>query len=193
MGQAAYDASYEKQLELERKYQESKGAPVLEEELNEITAAVGGMGEFQSLFVRVYLKECDAEAGTSNLEGHIPASSYINNNVLCLYTDSRLDVPLYFVPPPMVRFIEVIRPSGEYGIKLLNFHDRKINIIKQWREIHKDLRGGTLGLKDAKQLIESAPVILMEGLGQIAAEKAVTRLSGEGATVRLTHNGIEQN
>lgn len=165
---------------------------MLEKELDKITAEIGGVDELRSLFVRVYLKETDAEAGTVNLEGHIPATSYINNNVLILYTDSMLSFPGYFVPPPMVRFIEVIRASGEYGVKLIDFHDRKINIIKQWREIYKDIRKTQLGLRESKVLIESAPVILMEGMSQIEAEKAVRSLAEAGGTVRLTYNGDEK-
>ena len=55
----------------------------------------------------------------------------------------------------------------------------KINVIKAVREIT------TLGLKEAKDLVEAAPTNVKEGLAKSDAEAAVKKLQEAGATVEL--------
>ena len=57
--------------------------------------------------------------------------------------------------------------------------DKKIAILK----IVRSLTG--LGLKEAKELVESAPKIVQEGLSKDAAEEAKTQIEGVGGKVSL--------
>jgi large subunit ribosomal protein L7/L12 len=57
--------------------------------------------------------------------------------------------------------------------------DKKINVIKEVRALT------SLGLKEAKDLVEAAPKPVLEGVAKDAAEKAKEALEGAGATVTL--------
>src|SRR3954463_8508191 len=58
--------------------------------------------------------------------------------------------------------------------------DKKINVIKEVRALT------SLGLKEAKDLVEAAPKPVLEHVAKDAAEKAKEALEGAGATVTLT-------
>ena len=57
--------------------------------------------------------------------------------------------------------------------------DKKINVIKEVRALT------SLGLKEAKDLVEAAPKPILEGVDKAAAEKAKEALEGAGATVTV--------
>jgi large subunit ribosomal protein L7/L12 len=57
--------------------------------------------------------------------------------------------------------------------------DKKINVIKEVRALT------SLGLKEAKDLVEAAPKAILEGVNKEAADKAKEALEGAGATVSL--------
>jgi large subunit ribosomal protein L7/L12 len=57
--------------------------------------------------------------------------------------------------------------------------DKKINVIKEVRALT------SLGLKEAKDLVEAAPKAVLEGVDKAAAEKAKETLEGAGASVTL--------
>lgn len=57
--------------------------------------------------------------------------------------------------------------------------EKKINVIKEVREIT------SLGLKEAKDLVEAAPTVVKEGLSKADAEKFKKKLEEAGATVEL--------
>lgn len=57
--------------------------------------------------------------------------------------------------------------------------DKKINVIKEVRALT------SLGLKEAKDLVEAAPKAILEGVTKEAAEKAKEALEGAGASVTL--------
>ena len=57
--------------------------------------------------------------------------------------------------------------------------DKKINVIKEVRALT------SLGLKEAKELVEAAPKAILEKVDKAAAEKAKEALEGAGATVTL--------
>jgi large subunit ribosomal protein L7/L12 len=66
-----------------------------------------------------------------------------------------------------------------FDVVLLAAGAKKIQVIKAIRE----LTG--LGLKDAKDAAESAPFLLLEHVGQEAAQSALARLTAEGAEAEL--------
>jgi large subunit ribosomal protein L7/L12 len=69
--------------------------------------------------------------------------------------------------------------KSSFDVVLAGFGDKKIQVIKEVRS----LTG--LGLKEAKDLVESAPAPVLEGTDQETADKAKEALEGAGATVEL--------
>ena len=67
----------------------------------------------------------------------------------------------------------------EFDVILASFGEKKINVIKEVRA----LTG--LGLKEAKDLVESAPKEIKEGVAKDEADKIKEQLEGAGATVEI--------
>lgn len=69
--------------------------------------------------------------------------------------------------------------KDEFDVVLEAAGDKKIQVIKEVRTLT------SLGLKEAKDLVESAPKAVLEGVNKETAEKAKAQLEGAGATVVL--------
>ncbi|MBA00173.1 MAG: 50S ribosomal protein L7/L12 [Rhodospirillaceae bacterium] len=67
----------------------------------------------------------------------------------------------------------------DFEVVLAAIGDKKINVIKEVRAITG------LGLKEAKDLVESAPKTVKEGVGKDEAETLKKQLEEAGATVEL--------
>jgi large subunit ribosomal protein L7/L12 len=67
----------------------------------------------------------------------------------------------------------------EFTVMLTDFGANKINVIKAVRELT------SLGLKEAKDLVEGAPKPVKEGVPKEEAEAAAAKLREAGATVEL--------
>ncbi len=67
-----------------------------------------------------------------------------------------------------------------FNVILANAGANKIGVIKAVREVVP-----TLGLKEAKDLVESAPKPVIEGVNKETANEAKTKLTAAGATVEL--------
>jgi len=67
----------------------------------------------------------------------------------------------------------------EFDVILASFGEKKIDVIKEVRAIT------ALGLKEAKDLVESAPAPVKEGVSKDEAEELKKKLEGAGATVEL--------
>lgn len=67
----------------------------------------------------------------------------------------------------------------EFDVVLEGFGDNKIAVIKVVREITG------LGLKEAKEAVESAPKAIQEGIAKDKAEELKAKLEGAGAAVSL--------
>jgi large subunit ribosomal protein L7/L12 len=65
----------------------------------------------------------------------------------------------------------------EFTVVLKDFGANKINVIKAIREVT------SLGLKEAKDLVESAPVNVKEGITKDEAESVKSKLTEAGAAV----------
>ncbi|MFO7773933.1 MAG: 50S ribosomal protein L7/L12 [Dehalococcoidia bacterium] len=74
-------------------------------------------------------------------------------------------------------------PAGEeqteFSVTLKNFGEKKIEVIKAVREVT------TLGLKQAKDLVEAAPQLVKEGVPKEQAETIKQKLEAAGATVEI--------
>ena len=71
--------------------------------------------------------------------------------------------------------------KDEFTVVLEGAGDKKIQVIKVVREVVSGL-----GLKEAKELVESAPKPLLESITKEAAEAAKAKLEDAGAKVSLT-------
>ncbi len=69
--------------------------------------------------------------------------------------------------------------QDEFDVVLEAAGDKKIQVIKEVRALT------TLGLKEAKDLVDGAPKPVLEKVDKDAAEKAKAALEGAGATVTL--------
>jgi large subunit ribosomal protein L7/L12 len=69
--------------------------------------------------------------------------------------------------------------KDDFDVVLTGAGDKKIQVIKEVRGLT------SLGLKEAKDLVESAPKAVLEGVAKEEAEKAKEVLEAAGATVEL--------
>ncbi|GAA4736382.1 50S ribosomal protein L7/L12 [Isoptericola chiayiensis] len=74
---------------------------------------------------------------------------------------------------------EAAEEQSEFDVVLTAAGDKKIQVIKEVRALT------SLGLKEAKDLVDGAPKPVLEGVDKEAAEKAKEALEGAGASVEL--------
>jgi large subunit ribosomal protein L7/L12 len=74
---------------------------------------------------------------------------------------------------------EAAEEQDEFDVVLSSAGDKKIQVIKEVRALTN------LGLKEAKDLVDSAPKPVLEKVSKEDAEKAKAQLEGAGATVEL--------
>ena len=74
---------------------------------------------------------------------------------------------------------EAAEEQTEFNVVLTSFGDKKINVIKVVRAVT------SLGLKEAKDLVESAPVPVKEAVSKEEAEEVKAKLEEAGAQVDL--------
>jgi large subunit ribosomal protein L7/L12 len=72
-----------------------------------------------------------------------------------------------------------VEEKTEFTAKLVSAGDKKIQVIKVLRELTN------LGLKEAKDLVDSAPAIVKEGVSKDEAEKIKAKFTEVGATVDI--------
>jgi large subunit ribosomal protein L7/L12 len=74
---------------------------------------------------------------------------------------------------------EAAEEKTEFDVVLDTVGDKKIQVIKEVRALT------SLGLKEAKDLVDSAPKAVLEGVAKDAAEKAKEQLEAAGAGVSI--------
>jgi large subunit ribosomal protein L7/L12 len=72
-----------------------------------------------------------------------------------------------------------VEEKDEFTVTLEAAGDKKIQVIKEVRTLT------SLGLKEAKDLVDGAPKVVLENVNKEAAEKAKAALEGAGATVTV--------
>ena len=75
---------------------------------------------------------------------------------------------------------EAVEEKTEFTVTLKDIGPNKINVIKAVREVT------TLGLKEAKDLVESAPVAVKEDVNKEDAANVKKKLEEAGATAELS-------
>jgi large subunit ribosomal protein L7/L12 len=74
---------------------------------------------------------------------------------------------------------EEVAEQDEFDVVLEAAGEKKINVIKEVRALT------SLGLKEAKELVEAAPKAVLEKVTKEAAQKAKEQLEGAGASVTV--------
>ncbi|MGW3953387.1 50S ribosomal protein L7/L12 [Streptomyces sp. NPDC004752] len=75
--------------------------------------------------------------------------------------------------------VEAPEEKDEFDVVLTGAGDKKIQVIKVVRELT------SLGLKEAKDLVDGAPKAVLEKVNKEAADKAKESLEGAGASVEV--------
>jgi large subunit ribosomal protein L7/L12 len=83
------------------------------------------------------------------------------------------------VAAPAAGEVEEVEEKDTFDVVLETVGEKKIQVIKEVRALT------SLGLKEAKDLVDAAPSVVLEGVNKEAADKGVAALEGAGATVTL--------
>lgn len=75
--------------------------------------------------------------------------------------------------------VEEVEEQSEFDVVLQSGGEKKIQVIKEVRALT------SLGLKEAKDLVEEAPKVVLEKVNKETANKAKEQLEAAGATVTL--------
>ncbi|MCL2464769.1 MAG: 50S ribosomal protein L7/L12 [Micrococcales bacterium] len=81
--------------------------------------------------------------------------------------------------PAAAAEVEEVEEKDSFDVILQTIGDKKIQVIKEVRALT------SLGLKEAKDLVDGAPKTVLEGVNKEAVEKAKAALEGAGATVTI--------
>ena len=87
--------------------------------------------------------------------------------------------PIAAAAPAAAGAAAVLEDKDDFTIMLISAGDKKINVIKEVRA------ATSLGLKEAKDLVEGAPKEVKTGVPKKDAEEIKTKLEAAGAKVEL--------
>ena len=87
--------------------------------------------------------------------------------------------PMMMAAPGATGAAEEVEEQTEFDVVLTGAGDKKIQVIKEVRALT------SLGLKEAKDLVDSAPKPVLEKVNKEAADKAKEQLEGAGAAVEI--------
>lgn len=87
--------------------------------------------------------------------------------------------PVAMMPGAAAGGAAEVEEQTEFDVILATFGDKKIQVIKAVREIT------SLGLKEAKELVDGAPAKVKEGVPMDEAESIKTKLEEVGATIEI--------
>ena len=87
--------------------------------------------------------------------------------------------PMAMAMPAAAAAEPAAEEKTEVDVVLASFGEKKINVIKEVRALT------SLGLKEAKELVESAPKVIREAVGKDEADQIKQKLEEAGATVEL--------
>ena len=88
-------------------------------------------------------------------------------------------MPMMMGAMPTAEAPEEVEEKTEFDVIIKDVGPKKINVIKAVRSFT------SLGLAEAKALVDSAPVTVLEAVAKEAAEDAKGKLEAEGAVVEV--------
>jgi large subunit ribosomal protein L7/L12 len=87
--------------------------------------------------------------------------------------------PMAMMAMPAAEAAAPVEEQTEFSVIITGVGDKKINVIKEVRAIT------SLGLKEAKDLVEKLPGIVKEAIPKAEAEAVAKQLTEAGATVEI--------
>ncbi len=87
--------------------------------------------------------------------------------------------PVAMAAMPMAAAAEMEEEKTEFDVVIKEIGPKKIEVIKTVRQLI------ALGLKEAKDLVDSAPSTVLEAVAKGAAEDAKSRLEAAGAVIEI--------
>jgi large subunit ribosomal protein L7/L12 len=87
--------------------------------------------------------------------------------------------PVAVAAAPVAAVAEAEEEQTAFNVTLTDVGPNKINVIKAVREVT------SLGLKEAKDLVEAAPKVVQEGVGKDLADETKKKLEAAGATAEV--------
>lgn len=87
--------------------------------------------------------------------------------------------PVAAAAAPSAGVAEAVEEKSEFDVILQHAGEKKINVIKVVREITK------LGLKEAKDLVDGAPKVVVEKVSKEEAESVKKKLEEVGASIEI--------
>jgi len=125
-----------------------------------------------------------AEVTRADVLGYLENANMLEISELIKEIENKFGVtaaaPVAFAAAPAAAAAaEEVEEKTEFDVVMTSFGDKKINVIKEVRQIT------SLGLKEAKDLVEGVPSTIKEALPKDEAEKVKKQLEEAGATVEL--------
>jgi large subunit ribosomal protein L7/L12 len=93
--------------------------------------------------------------------------------------DVKAAAPVAAGPVGPAAVAEAVEEQDEFDVVLTSSGDKKIQVIKEVRALT------SLGLKEAKDLVDGVPATVLEKVAKEAAEKAKAALEAAGASVTV--------
>ena len=113
------------------------------------------------------------------LTEHIASMTVLDLANLVKELETKFGVFVVLVVVVGAGFVAVVEEKIEFDVVLLDSGDKKINVIKEVRAITG------LGLKEAKDIVESTPKTIKEAAGKDEANEIKKKLETTGAKVEL--------
>lgn len=117
------------------------------------------------------------------LEEQISSLTLLQATELVKNLEKRLGVSAHaaqmVLPTQTVEKIQEVAEQTEFSVILKSSGEKKINVIKAVRELT------TLGLKEAKDFVDTLPKAVKEGITKSEAEKISKVLTDAGASVEI--------
>ena len=124
-----------------------------------------------------------AELNQKDVIDYIKGMSVLEVSEMVKTLEDELGVQAAAVPVAAVAVAgaggEAAEEKTEFDVILTAIGDKKINVIKAVREVT------SLGLKEAKDLVEAAPKAVKEGIPKDEAEEVKKKFEAAGAQVEL--------
>ncbi len=124
-----------------------------------------------------------AEVTRADVLGYLENANMLEISELIKEIEEKFGVtaaaPVAVAAAPAAAAAEEAEEKTEFDVVMTSFGEKKINVIKEVRQIT------SLGLKEAKELVEGVPSTIKEALPKEDAEKVKKQLEEAGATVEL--------
>ena len=161
----------------ENKSEETKAeAPVAEEDKETKDPAAGSTSSQQASSGQEK-KDVAVPAKFKDLVTEIEKMSVLDLSELVKVLEDKFGVSA--APAPVAVAGAVAEEKSSFDVELTGIGDSKIGVIKAVREITQK------GLKDAKDMVEAAPVVVKEGVKKEEAEEIKKKIEEAGGSVTL--------